>query len=83
MEINLVAEGFRFMILGMSSVFLFLILMVWVLKIQGILLAKFFPQETKEPAASDVSVALPQDDANLVAAVSAAIFQHKQLKKGK
>ena len=43
MEVNLIAEGFKFMALGMASVFLFLALTVYVLKIQGKILDAFWP----------------------------------------
>lgn len=44
MELNLVVEGLKFMVLGMVTVFLFLILMVIVLNFQSKLLNKLFPK---------------------------------------
>jgi len=44
MEINLVTEALKFMILGMGVVFSFLIIMIFVLKAQAALLTKYFPE---------------------------------------
>lgn len=73
MGINLVAEGFSFMVLGMTSVFLFLIIMVMVLKIQGFLLELFFKNE------EELKPACPQktDDSEIIAVISSAIFKFK------
>lgn len=82
MEINLVSEAIKFMFLGMGIVFLFLVVMIYVLKLQGFLVQKFFPQQetkvsttvqAKKPTANTT-----KDDANVVAAISAAIQHHKQ-----
>ncbi|MGE0052035.1 MAG: OadG family protein, partial [Arcobacter sp.] len=42
-EVNLIAESVKFMFLGMGVVFAFLIIMILVLKAQGIILTRFFP----------------------------------------
>ncbi|MBR8462486.1 OadG family protein [Campylobacter sp. faydin G-24] len=77
MEINLVAEGFRFMVLGMLSVFVFLVLMVFVLKMQGVILKKFF----KEPIKLQISPTQTNTDNNeLVAVIGAAITEFEKSK---
>ncbi|MBR8465597.1 OadG family protein [Campylobacter sp. faydin G-140] len=77
MEINLVAEGFRFMVLGMLSVFVFLVLMVFVLKMQGVILKKFF----KEPIKLHISPTQTNTDNNeLVAVIGAAITEFEKSK---
>ena len=84
MELNLVAEGFKFMVLGMVTVFLFLILMVWVLNLQSKLINKFFPPKAVVPNNGSASKpAFKQnaiDDSTLVAVVTAAIQKHKDRK---
>ncbi|WP_323580071.1 OadG family protein, partial [Halarcobacter bivalviorum] len=42
METNLVAEAIKFMVLGMGIVFLFLIIMVYALKLQAKIIGKYF-----------------------------------------
>ncbi|MGM0623230.1 MAG: OadG family protein [Campylobacterota bacterium] len=73
MEINIVAEAFKFMLLGMGIVFLFLIFLVYVLKLQAKLVQKYFPDKE-----------LPQDTTattsnkkRKIAAAIAAIAHHK------
>jgi len=81
MEINLVAESIKFMFLGMGVVFAFLIIMIFVLKAQGVILTKFFPQKEKV-----VNVVAPRSEntnnveAAKIAAIVAAVQHHKNLK---
>ncbi|MEW6551851.1 MAG: OadG family transporter subunit, partial [Campylobacterota bacterium] len=44
-EVNLVAEAFKFLLLGMGVVFAFLTLLVFILKIQARLVQKYFPEK--------------------------------------
>ena len=79
MEINLIAEAFKFMVLGMSTVFSFLILLVLILNIQAKVLTKFFPQKAAEPvnAGGNVTRAKSTDNLAVVAAI-AATLKHKK-----
>jgi oxaloacetate decarboxylase gamma subunit len=83
MEINLVEEGLKFMVLGMVTVFLFLILLVIVLNFQAKIINKFFPQKvvlpTKRTASSPQQPASKNNKA-LIAAITAAITTFKNLK---
>ncbi len=75
---NLVFEGFKFMILGMGTVFSFLILMILAMNLQSFIIHKFFP----EPVAATPGSTAKNDknkDAK-VAAISAAIMHHKNVK---
>jgi len=74
MEIDLVAEGVKFMIIGMGTVFLFLIIMIIVLKFQAHIIGKYFPEKVAPVASSSSQV----DDRGLVAAISAAIQMYKK-----
>ena len=75
METNLVVEGFKFMGLGMGTVFLFLIIMIASMNIMSTIIHRFFPEPTAE---TNPSVATPaQDNKKVIAAISAAITHHR------
>ncbi len=83
MEINLIAESIKFMFLGMGVVFAFLTIMIFVLKAQGAILTKFFPQEEKKvnviPQSNSVNTNTNTEAAK-IAAIVAAVQHHKNLK---
>lgn len=79
METNLIAEAAKFMVLGMGIVFLFLIVMVNVLKIQAKLIGKYFPDKKVEPAKPKTNANASNDTAK-IAAIVAAVQHHKNLK---
>ncbi|MCK9257507.1 MAG: OadG family protein [Sulfurospirillaceae bacterium] len=83
MEFNLVVEGLKFMVLGMGTVFLFLLLMVWILKLQSKIITKYFPQKPEQPSQSfnGASLASENKDASLVAVITAAIEMFRQQHK--
>ena len=76
MAINLLAEGLKFMVLGMGVVFVFLTLLVWLMKGQALLIASLTAQATPSPMTSE-SASIPftdeDDEASRVAAISAAV----------
>jgi oxaloacetate decarboxylase gamma subunit len=79
---NLVMEAFKFMALGMGIVFLFLTIMVVLLKVQAKLIAKFFPEKDEvssewKPQSIQNSVS---DDKDTVAAITAAIIHYNKQK---
>jgi len=83
MEVNLVAEGLKFMVLGMTTVFIFLLFLILVLKIQEKLVNKFFPVQmsTASKAASLGAGAVTsdkKDDAEVIAAITAAITDFRK-----
>ncbi|MDD2384120.1 MAG: OadG family protein [Sulfurospirillaceae bacterium] len=79
MEINLIAETFKFLILGMSTVFMFLILLVYVLQIQSKIIMKFFPQKSvAENAGGKVARAKSTDNLAVVAAIAATLKTYKK-----
>ena len=75
METNLIVEGFKFMGLGMGTVFLFLIIMIASMNIMSKVIHKFFPEPTAE---NNPSVATKQDNKKVIAAITAAISHHRQ-----
>ncbi|RXK14319.1 sodium pump decarboxylase subunit gamma [Halarcobacter mediterraneus] len=81
METNLIAEAVKFMILGMGIVFLFLIVMVYALKLQAKIIAKFFPEkEEAKPTKSKTTQASNNNNTAKIAAIVAAVQHHKNLK---
>ncbi len=74
-ETNLVVEGFKFMGLGMGTVFLFLIVMIGSMNLMSTVIHKFFPEPTAE---TNPSVATKQDNKKTIAAITAAITHHRQ-----
>jgi oxaloacetate decarboxylase gamma subunit len=80
MEQNLVLEAFKFMMLGMGVVFTFLIIMVYALKVQAALINKFFPVAEKQPIKKVPTQVAASDTAKKVAAISAVIQHHNNLK---
>ena len=81
-EVNLIAEAFKFMALGMSIVFSFLGIMIFVLKLQAKLIAKFFKEEEKSTKVKHRSSGPEKDDSNITAAITAAIIYHNNNTKG-
>jgi oxaloacetate decarboxylase (Na+ extruding) subunit gamma len=74
METNLILEGFKFMGLGMGTVFLFLVIMIFCMNIMSTIIHKFFP----EPQTSATPQEAPKDNKKIIAAISAAISHHRQ-----
>lgn len=76
MEINLVGESLKFMVLGMLIVFVFLILLVQVMKLQAKIINKFFPEKALEvvPASSNNAT----QEAHHVAAIVAAVAEFRK-----
>jgi len=75
MEINLVGESLKFMVLGMLIVFVFLIVLVQVMKLQALLVNKYFPE--KAPVAP-APKADNDEEARHVAAIVAAVTEFRK-----
>ena len=80
-EINLTAEALKFMALGMGIVFTFLTVMIFALKLQAYLIAKFFKAEEKKVTTQHMK-ASSNDDSAITAAITAAIIHHNNNTKG-
>ena len=72
METNLIVEGFKFMALGMGTVFLFLIIMILSMNAMAYIIDRFFPEPQAAPAAP------AQDKKKIIAAITAAIKHHRE-----
>jgi oxaloacetate decarboxylase gamma subunit len=70
------------MALGMGVVFIFLTLLVFVLKVQAKLIAKFFSEKkVAQPVVSGSSSAqqvTKNDNGDVVAAITAAVIHHRK-----
>ena len=75
MEINLVEEGIKFMVLGMTIVFAFLLVLVQIMKLQAKLINKFFPEKVQE---APVNANDATQDAHHVAAIVAAVTEFRK-----
>lgn len=79
MELNLVVESIKFMIIGMTVVYAFLILLVYAMTIQSKVVTRFFPekkQPVQKPAISQ-EAATEVDDSSTIAAIVGAIKAYK------
>lgn len=74
MEIDLVGESLKFMALGMLVVFVFLIVMVQIMKIQAKIVNKYFPEKAPEA----VTPSNTTDDSAQVAAIIAAVTEFRK-----
>jgi len=78
MEYSLVGEALKFMVLGMLIVFVFLIVLVQVMKLQAKIINKYFPEKAPEVPTSSSSNA--EQDTHHVAAIVAAIAEFRKNK---
>ncbi len=77
MEIDLVGESLKFMLLGMLIVFIFLVILVQVMKLQAKIINKFFPEKAPE-AVSASGNATQAEDKHHVAAIIAAVTEFRK-----
>lgn len=73
MEANLIIEGFKFMGLGMGTVFIFLIIMIISMNLMSSFINRFFPE-----AHASATAPTKKNNNKIIAAVIGAITQHKQ-----
>lgn len=79
MEINLVGESLKFMVLGMIIVFIFLVVLVQLMKLQAKLIEKYFPEkEVLPPVRGNNTTKV--DDSQKTAAIIAAITEFNKNK---
>jgi oxaloacetate decarboxylase gamma subunit len=77
MEVDLISESFKFLLLGMATVYVFLILMIYVIKLQEIVLKKLFPKDYENKSII-VKKDKNQEDAAVVAAITATIIEFRK-----
>ncbi|RUM69962.1 MAG: Na+-transporting oxaloacetate decarboxylase subunit gamma [Sulfurovum sp.] len=74
MEIDLVGESLKFMVLGMTIVFIFLFVLVQLVKVQAKIINMFFPE--KVPSATTPPSSSQESDH--VAAIIAAVTEFRK-----
>ena len=81
---NLIFESLKFMTLGMATVFIFLIFMIYILKLQTYIIQKFFSEEKSSLKDSKIPKNEPilDDDTQIVSVIVAAIADYKKNSKG-
>ena len=78
MEVNYVFEGLKIMMLGMGTVFSFLVVLILLMNVMSKVVHRFFP----EPNDVDNNTSTAMDNnAKKVAAITAAIIHHRQVSK--
>ncbi|AFL67965.1 OadG family transporter subunit [Sulfurospirillum barnesii] len=81
MEVNLIAESLKFLVLGMSTVFTFLVLLVLVLNLQAKIIMKYFPAKKENITMGHSSLeSSSQGHLAVVAAIAASLQSYKQSK---
>ena len=75
METNLIIEGFKFMGLGMGTVFSFLIILIAVMNAMSAIIHKFFPEPQANTETHQTGT---KDNKKIIAAISAAITHHRE-----
>jgi len=80
MEVNLIFEALKFMVLGMGIVFTFLTTLIFVLKAQARLLTKFFPAREKVINNKVHTSTQAAQSSKKVAAIIAAVQHHENIK---
>lgn len=79
METNLIMEGFKFMALGMGTVFMFLVILIFAMNIMSKIVHKYFPEPQVDVNAEiNASMGTQQDNKNVIAAITAAVIHHRQ-----
>ena len=80
METNLIMEGFKFMALGMGTVFAFLTILIFVMNIMSKIIHDYFP-EPQIDINAEINASMEakqQDNKKVIAAITAAIAHHRQ-----
>ncbi len=83
MEVDLIYESVKFMVLGMGVVFSFLTFLVLVLKLQAKIISKYFPDPEAtvckiNPTHTTTVGKSTKDDGSVVAAITAAVIHHRK-----
>jgi len=79
MEVNYIFEGLKIMLLGMGTVFSFLVLMIVMMNLMSKVVHRFFPEPND---VENTTSSAQANNAKKVAAITAAIIHHRQVTKG-
>lgn len=73
---QLLLEGVELMLFGLGTVFIFLLLLIASIRLMAFLIGRLEAGRTAHPAAAQ-SVAIAEEDADMLVAIQAAIHQHR------
>jgi oxaloacetate decarboxylase gamma subunit len=79
-EIHIMGESIKFMVLGMMVVYVFLIVLIQLMKLQAKIIGKYFPEKVIVAPVKQQPVVQSDDDAKRTAAIIAAIAEFKKSK---
>ncbi|KJH82569.1 MULTISPECIES: OadG family protein [Pseudomonadaceae] len=74
---ELLLEGVELMLFGLGSVFIFLVLLIVCIRLMSLLISRFDSAPTTQPASIKSAAVTAEMDADLLAAIQAAIHQHR------
>ncbi|KIM09530.1 MAG: Na+-transporting oxaloacetate decarboxylase subunit gamma [Sulfurovum sp. FS06-10] len=77
-DVNNVVEALKFMVLGMGVVYLFLYILVVLVKVQASLIAKYFPENIPKIPTPPVGQTIDEDENRRVAAIIAAVSEFRK-----
>lgn len=77
MEVNLIGEGVKFMVLGMGTVFVFLIILILAMNVMSRIITRYFP-EPQGTSVQKESSGTKGPDLKKVAAIAGAIHHHNK-----
>lgn len=73
---ELLLEGVELMLFGLGSVFIFLVLLIVCIRLMSSIVARFDTTPSAQPS-TPAPGAAPEMDADILAAIQAAIHQHR------
>jgi oxaloacetate decarboxylase gamma subunit len=74
---ELLLEGVELMLFGLGSVFVFLVLLIACIRLMSSVIGRFDNAPTAQPASVTPAAGAAEMDADLLAAIQAAIHQHR------
>ena len=74
---ELLLEGLEIMLFGIGSVFIFLILLIFCIRLMSIAISRFDTAPAHRPIAANPVPVPVAADADILAAIQAAIHQHR------
>ncbi|AHL75018.1 oxaloacetate decarboxylase [Stutzerimonas stutzeri] len=74
---ELLLEGVELMLFGLGSVFLFLVLLIICIRLMSFMIGRFGSAPTPQPASIKSTAVTAEMDADVLAAIQAAIHQHR------
>lgn len=74
---ELLLEGVELMLFGLGSVFVFLVLLIGCIRLMSLVVGRFDSPPAVQPAPAKPVAAMAEADTDILAAIQAAIHQHR------